>query len=427
MKLTPHEEKVLELIKQNPDIVDDHTAREKIAELHGYTEKTLRNRIGDLKKYGILSDKNINLISPNDDKDINLIELVLILWNRKWLLIGVGLSTTIITSIIVLLLPLWFYASAVLMPPSTGSSSFGAFNALSSFGIGNLFSSSNDQNRYLAILKSRHLKYKVIDKFDLRKKYNVEFYQEAIEILNSKMSTDTGDENQIIISLYDKDQFLVASIVNYIVNSLDSIYIDLSVTSARQKRIFTEERVNVILDSLYYIEDDLILFMEEKGILSIDEQVRAGMASIAEIQTIIIQKEVEIDVTKSISDKQSPVLLALKKELESLRSKYMDLYEGNFKDQVLLPLENVPGYYQKLERAKRKIDYFTNLLTFMGPQYEQAKIEEIKDIPTIQVLDYAITPEKKAKPRRTMIVVLVTLLGGVLTAAGILIFESNKN
>ena len=53
MKLTPHEEKILALIKKNPEIITDTKKRTVIAEENGLTEKTLWNRIGDLKKYGV--------------------------------------------------------------------------------------------------------------------------------------------------------------------------------------------------------------------------------------------------------------------------------------------------------------------------------------------------------------------------------------
>ena len=50
MKLTPHEKKILALIEKNPEIITDTKKRAVIAEENGLTEKTLRNRIGDLKK-----------------------------------------------------------------------------------------------------------------------------------------------------------------------------------------------------------------------------------------------------------------------------------------------------------------------------------------------------------------------------------------
>ena len=52
MKLTPHEEKILKIVKNNPKVVDHPALREKVAKKYGLTEKTLRNRIAELRKRG---------------------------------------------------------------------------------------------------------------------------------------------------------------------------------------------------------------------------------------------------------------------------------------------------------------------------------------------------------------------------------------
>ena len=89
MKLTSHEKKILELINQHPDIIKDPAARKKVAEKYSLSEKTLRNRIGDLKKYGfitggtIFSSKSID--SQNDGLDLLLFSTLL--WNNRLFLI----------------------------------------------------------------------------------------------------------------------------------------------------------------------------------------------------------------------------------------------------------------------------------------------------------------------------------------------------
>ena len=59
----------------------------------------------------------------------------------------------------------------------------------------------------------------------------------------------------------------------------------------------------------------------------------------------------------------------------------------------------------------------TELFKFLTMEYEEAKIEEAKDIPTVQVLDVAKVPERKSKPRRVLLVIsilLVCLIGNSL-------------
>ena len=51
------------------------------------------------------------------------------------------------------------------------------------------------------------------------------------------------------------------------------------------------------------------------------------------------------------------------------------------------------------------------LFELLAREYEIAKIEEAKSMPTIQVLDRAVVPEKKCKPKRGQMVVLAGITG----------------
>ena len=58
INLSPHEKKILSLVDKYPSIINDPLERKRIAELNGMSEKTLRNRLADLKRYGIIGEKN---------------------------------------------------------------------------------------------------------------------------------------------------------------------------------------------------------------------------------------------------------------------------------------------------------------------------------------------------------------------------------
>jgi DNA-binding Lrp family transcriptional regulator len=89
MKLTPHEEKILEIIKSNPRIIDSPDQRSIVAKEYGLTEKTLRNRIAELKKRGLLNadtgkveESTIPLITENDEINIKAILNIIIKQKR---------------------------------------------------------------------------------------------------------------------------------------------------------------------------------------------------------------------------------------------------------------------------------------------------------------------------------------------------------
>jgi len=65
----------------------------------------------------------------------------------------------------------------------------------------------------------------------------------------------------------------------------------------------------------------------------------------------------------------------------------------------------------KLGRLMREVEVQNTLYTFLTQQYEEAKIQEARDTPTVQILDHAVLPKLKYKPVRSR----VFLIGFVLS------------
>ena len=121
MKLTPHEEKILNLIKENPNIIDNPEKREIVAKKHGLTEKTLRNRIAEFKKRNLINNKRLKknknpqpLITDNDE--INITAIWNIIHNNKNTVLKIGLIFTFIGLIYSLLAPIYFESKISLYP-----------------------------------------------------------------------------------------------------------------------------------------------------------------------------------------------------------------------------------------------------------------------------------------------------------------------
>ena len=71
---------------------------------------------------------------------------------------------------------------------------------------------------------------------------------------------------------------------------------------------------------------------------------------------------------------------------------------------VFIPLKNLPDLGIEYVRLYRELQIQEKILEFIMPQYEQAKINEKKDTPTVQVLDPAVAPIKRSSPKRMFMV-----------------------
>ena len=56
------------------------------------------------------------------------------------------------------------------------------------------------------------------------------------------------------------------------------------------------------------------------------------------------------------------------------------------------------------------------MFIYLTQQYEDAKIQEAKNTPTIQLLDPAVTPIKKSSPKRLLMVFIMALITFVISS-----------
>ncbi|MCH7877964.1 MAG: HDOD domain-containing protein [candidate division Zixibacteria bacterium] len=153
----------------------------------------------------------------------------------------------------------------------------------------------------------------------------------------------------------------------------------------------------------------------------------------AELNANIIAKEVEVSVLSGYVSESHSELTRAKSELTELRRKFDEMKTGRNRDilnnngtqntRLFIPLNEVPDLGLKYIRRYREVSLQQKILEFLLPQYEQAKIQEAKDTPTVQVLDKAVTPVKRKKPKRTIMVLLAGLLSMVFSVTGVFFVE----
>ena len=81
-------------------------------------------------------------------------------------------------------------------------------------------------------------------------------------------------------------------------------------------------------------------------------------------------------------------------------------------------------------RLTREVDIQNTLFIYLTQQYEDAKIQEARNTPTIQLLDPAIAPIKRSSPKRLLMVLIMTIITFIFTSVNILIqadYQRTKN
>jgi len=399
MKLTPHEEKILKIVKDNPKVVNQPAVRERVAKKHGLTEKTLRNRIAELRKRGLLTKKSKldpiekkPLITKNDE--INLNAVWDIIRNNKKFLIKFSFGTTCLGLAYSLLATIYFASRISLYPAGEliqGSGSLGDFQGLAkSFGLGALGSAPT---------------YNIPDIIDSRKLKK--------DIVLKTWETQKYPNGSNLISFWEIDKPPFFSPLSTIRKLLPS----------------SDAKVNKLDKNLHeaiLIIDDLINVREEiSGLISVtvsmqDPHLASDIANyIAEYVKNFISVEQKREATRNRT--------FIEKQMEEAKlqnEKSEDLLT-EFRKRNPLRLDT-PSKEMRRERLESAVEENRAVYITLRQQFEIAKIDEAKEKLLINILDTAEPAVKKIKPQRTLIVIL-SFFAGLVMAVPLAIYFDRRN
>jgi uncharacterized protein involved in exopolysaccharide biosynthesis len=358
-----------------------------------------------------------------------------LLWqNRRFLacLAGAGLLLSVVVA---LLIPSRYQSVARLMPPDNQSGSTlargaaalsGQFSGLA--GIGNdLLGLKNTSDLFVGILTSRTVADKLIQGFNLQKLYGVRRMEDARKALAASTETSVDRKSQIItITVTDKNPQRAAAMAQAYVEELNRLVAEVSTSAARRERIFLEGRLQAVNQDLQSAEKEFSQFASKNTAIDIKEQGKAMVDAAATLQGEFIAARSELEGLKQIyTDNNVRVRAAqarsaeLESQLERIGGKgeSASLEDATKNDPLYPSIRKLPLLGVTYADLYRKTKVQETVLETLTQEYELAKVEEAKEIPTVKVLDAPNLPDKKSFPPRTLIVLLGTALAFTLGVA----------
>ena len=398
MELSQHEQKILDIVNNHPEILDDPEKRAHIAELYGLSEKTLRNRIAELKKYGfigsnskVIKSERKPLITENDE--INLAAILDIIKLEKIFILKLTLFFTMIGLIYSLLATLYFRSTISMYPAgelSQSSGVLGEFQGLAkTFGMGSLGPAPT--YNIPDIINSRRLKKDIVQKI---------------------WKTQNFPEGSNLVTFWELDKPKFFSPKKWISKFLP------------KGNFIADSNAKLIHEAILDL-DDLITVREEiSGLITVsimmqDPTLAANIANyIANYVKDFISYEQHREAQRNrefVEDQKSDAKIQLESSEELLTS---------FRKKHPIP-RDTPELQMQRSRLESGIEENRAVYITIRQQYEIAKIEEAKEKLLINILDIAEPAIKKDKPKRILIV-LLSLFGGFMISIPIALFRDQK-
>jgi uncharacterized protein involved in exopolysaccharide biosynthesis len=339
---------------------------------------------------------------------------------RKKLVLGMPVVGSILALVVALILPKWYEATAKIMPPQQSQTNavaiLGQLGAIAG-AAGQSLGVKNPSDIYIAMLKSRTVSDRLIDRFELKRVYDEELLVEARRHLARNSSITAGRDGVITIAVEDTDPKRAADLANGYIEELRRLTVSLAIGEAAQRRAFFEGQLKKAKNDLAAAEIELKKFSQEAGLVNPQSQIGLTVGAAAALRAQISAKEIQLAGMRSFATETNPNIVTAMRELAGLRVELakMEKDATATKGDVLVPFGKASEVGLEYIRKYRDMKYHETLFEVLSKQYEIARIDEAKDATLIQVLDEAVRPERKSKPR-TRIIVAVSALFGLLIA-----------
>jgi tyrosine-protein kinase Etk/Wzc len=363
-------------------------------------------------------------------REVDAIAVLQVLANHKMQILKVTLAAALLALIVALLLPKMYTATTTVLPPqqnqSTAMAMLGQLGAIAGLGSADL-GLKNPDDLFVAMLGSRTIEDRLIDRFDLRRVYSVKQYQAARKKLAECSDIVAEKEGLISISVADRDPKRAADVANAYVEELHQLNDNLAVTEAGQRRVFYQQQLDAEREALTQAEVALKQVEEKSGLIQPDAQGRAIVEAVADMRAQVAIHEVQLQAMRTYATESNPDVKRAQQELAGLRAQLAKLERntgelGNGNLQV--PTRQLPAVELEYLRQLRDVKYHEALYDFLTKQLEVSRIDEAKDAILVQVVDKAVIPERKSAPKRTLIVLVTAAVAFLLACLGVLLMET---
>jgi uncharacterized protein involved in exopolysaccharide biosynthesis len=369
-------------------------------------------------------------------QSIKITQILRLLWLKRGTVGSMVATGMVISVVYALLLPPKFTSTTSLMPPqnsSTGSSLMSLLSAASpAVSAGSaMLGVKTPGALFTGILGSRSVQESLVNRFGLIQYYKVKYMEDACKRLAADTSAQENTRTGIIsIRVTAKSPGLASEIAQGYVTELNRVVVNNSTSSARRERMFLEERLKQIKLDLDDSSRALSEFSAKNKTIDMPSQAKSMVEAGLKLEDALVTARAELaGLRQTYSEDNVRVRSAsarvgeLQRQMDYMiglnqgRGSGLDASEAGYPSLGELPALGLT--YADLSRRVRVEEAVWEALT---KQYETAKVQEAKDIPTVQVLDAASVPARKSAPVRSTIVIL----GGALSFFAACLFVFGK-
>lgn len=350
----------------------------------------------------------------------NIFNLLLIFARHKMLIIIMTLIVSVAAVIYSLLTPQIWTSRATFKPDAASAGMTINIGDLGGIMSSLLGGSSGDAQGALIILRSRTMNEDVIRKFNLiqyfriREADSLKAMDIALEMLRGEvLGTVLNPENGLIsLSISTKDKQLSKDMADYYLSRLDNYNRELKLTKGKRNRQFLETRVHAVRGEIDSLAQALKDFQKKNKAIDVTTQMSSLITLYSEAVSQKMIADLELEMARQNFEAESPLVndLKLKQKVISDRIRDLEKSSGQVKPSYIMDIDKLPDLTLQYTQLMINLEIQKKVFEFIYPQFEAARIEEMRDMPTIEIIDQPRLAGQRSYPRRALICIIATVL-----------------
>jgi uncharacterized protein involved in exopolysaccharide biosynthesis len=371
----------------------------------------LKKKFGSLtkRKHTVPTETQEPVATATQTCIVSLPPIIRVAIKRKRLVGIISLAVVVLALAVALLLPSRYMATTVILPPqqsgSAGAAMMAQLSSLSAMaGVGAL-GIKNPNDLQVALLRSRSVEDAMAARFHLQALYHAKYASSARKRWEKKTFIDDGLKDGLIrLSVTDSNPQRAAELANGWVEEYQRFSATLAVGEASRRRLFFERQVAHARENLARAEEEMKQTEQRTGVIELDGQAHAMIASAAVLRAQVATKQVEIQAMRQFAADGNPDLERAQQELSGLEGQLAAM-------DVVAPTGMVAQAGLDYARALREVKYREAVVSLLMRLYEMAQMDEAQKGSQAQVVDAAVAPDRPTSLFRVWIVLVGLLLG----------------
>ena len=259
-------------------------------------------------------------------------------------------------------------------------------------------------------------------------------------MLDSRTALSEDRESGVItVTVTDRDRYRAQAIAKAYFDELNHLVADRNTSAAHRERVFIEERLKAVKQDLDAAAQTLSRFSSRYGTVEPAEQGKAALGVTANLQIQLAFAEAELQGQEQIYTPNNIRLAALRARVAELR-RVLGKIGGQREapkgeapkgeapkgqpmgssDPAYPSMRELPLLGMTFEDLLLRVKLQEAVYEALTKQYEMAKVEESRELPSVKPLDEPAVAEEKGGPKRSLIVFIGTLLSFLLGCAFVL-------